>query len=190
MNVVDRKNRSRKRSALLVTENEEPRIAAVAKGCVQHHDDDQLFHQGPTFLRLSTELAIESRSDYGVDPTYQAGFLGHIVVELVLDTILCERHPGILDRFYEVFDNVDAELVQTAASLICPKPVTTLADLIKRFVKARFLEDYLNDEGLLRRLSGVMTRVQLPKLPETLTDWLPSVRYRVRAAADELLAGI
>lgn len=190
MNVVDRKNRARKKSALLVFDNEDARIAAVARGCVQHHDDDQLFHQGPVFLKLSTQLAIESRSEYGVDPSYQAGFLGHIIVELVLDTILCERFPGILDQFYDVFDSVDVELVQTATSLICPRPVTTLAELIPKFVKARFIEDYLSDEGLLRRLSGVMSRVGLPKLSESLTAWFPSVRYRVRAVTDELLAGM
>ncbi len=189
MNVVDRKNRPRKKSAATLIGHEDPTIAAIAKGCVQHHDDDFLFHAGPTFQRLNAELAIECRTEHGIAASHQAGFLGHIIIELLLDAVLCERDPLLLDRYYQTLKDVGSVAIQSATTLICPRPVTSLATLIDRFIEVRFLADYARDDGLLMRLNGVMKRVGLPELPSQIVNWFPSVRYRVRIVADELLVG-
>lgn len=195
MSVIDRKNRARRQFAEPVTYDPDPVCAAFAAGCVQHHDDDRWFHQCERFVSLSTEFAVELRellkrestSEERQERGHQAGFVGHIGVELLLDSILTERDPGLLDRYYDNLRGLDLQRLQEASNKICRKPVTMLEVLVPRFIKERFLADYHDDELLLMRLNGVMRRVKLPPLPPVVAKWLESARVRVRLSADVLL---
>lgn len=187
MSVIDRKNRARRQYAQPVTEHKDPVIAEFAKGCLQHHTDDFWFHQCTRFVTMSTEFAVELRELLEKGLGHQAGFAGHIIVELLLDSILCERDPDLLERYYDNLKSIDAEKAQAAANAICRKPVEKLTVLLPRFIQERFLDDYYDDELLRMRLNGVMRRIGLPMLPETVTHWLATARTRVRYHADELL---
>ena len=187
MSVIDRKNRARRQFALPVTEDENPIHRAFARGCVQHHDDDRWFHMGEKFNLMCAEFAVELRDWLGEGMGHQSSFLGHISIELLLDSVLCERDSTLLDRYYDLLSSLDAEQMQAAANKICRKPVTVLTMLVPRFVNERFLADYYDDKLLLYRLNGVMKRVKLPQLPDRTSEWLSSARIRVRDAADELL---
>lgn len=187
MSVIDRKNRARRQFAEPVTEHDDPEISAFARGCVQHHVDDRWFHMSALFNELSTKFAVELREYLQKGMGHQAGFVGHISVELLMDAILCERDPGLLDRYYATIDSLNAEKMQAAANLICRKPVKVLTILIPRFVQERFLADYYDDNLLRMRLNGVMKRVGLPALPEVVNEWLASARPRIRVHTDALL---
>ena len=122
MSVVDRKNRARRQYAEPVTTHSDPRIAAFARGCLQHHADDLWFHQNERFIVLSTQFAVELRELLESGLGHQAGFVGHISVELLLDAILAERHPELIDNYYAVLAALDVEVVQAAANAICRQP--------------------------------------------------------------------
>jgi hypothetical protein len=136
---------------------------------------------------MSTEFAVELRELLEKGLGHQAGFAGHISVELLLDAILCERDAGLLDRYYDNLASLDPERVQAAANAICKKPVEKLVDLLPRFIEVRFLADYHDDKLLLSRLNGVMRRIGLPMMPDRVALWLADARNRVRKHADELL---
>ncbi|MEM7476116.1 MAG: hypothetical protein AAF483_14070 [Planctomycetota bacterium] len=187
MSVIDRKNRARRQFALPVTEDPDPVVAAVARGCVQHHDDDRWFHMGDQFNLMCTHFAVELREVVGQGMGHQCSFVGHISIELLLDSVLCERDPTLLDRYYDNLESLDVEKLQAAANKICRKPVTLMTILIPRFIQERFLADYYDDELLLMRLNGVMKRVKLPPLPPGVARWLGKARTEVREHADTLL---
>lgn len=187
MSVIDRKNRPRRQYAEPVTEHDDPHIAAFAQGCVQHHADDFWFHQNQSFVSLSTHFAVELRGLLDEGLGHQAGFVGHVAVELLLDSVLVERAPDLLDNYYGSLSSLDLELVQTAANTICRQPVTNLVDFLPRFIEARFLADYSDDELLLRNLNRVMKRIGLPRLPDSVAYWLAPARERVRVQANQLL---
>jgi hypothetical protein len=188
MSVLDRKNRARRQFAEPVAEDDDPAIAAFARGVMQHHDDDRWFHGNATFVQLSTEFAVELRGRLAEGLGHQAGFLGHISVELLLDAALMQRYPDLLEQYYGILTAVDPTKIQSAANKICRKPVSRLETLIPRFVHERFLADYPDDQLLLMRLNGVMRRVGLPQLPDILSEWLATARLRVYALTDALLA--
>lgn len=187
MSVIDRKNRPRRQYAEPVIDHSHPSIAALARGCVQHHADDLWFHQNECFVTLSTQFAVELRQLLEPGLGHQAGFVGHIAVELLLDAILIERDPRLLDKYYALLESLDADLVQAGANAICQQPVTNLVDLLPKFIEVRFLADYSDDELLLRNFNRVMKRVGLPQLPPAVAQWNAIARSRVRAVADALL---
>lgn len=187
MSVVDRRNRARSQSAAPLADDSDRQLAAFARGVMQHHHDDRWFHQTEAFMLLSTRFAVELRAILPTTGGHQAGFVGHIVVELLLDSVLSEANPDYLMSYYAALESLDLKFVQAAANRVCSKPFEVLPVLIPRFVQERFLADYADDARLWMRLNHVMHRVGLPPLPNQVIDWLADARVRVIAGASELL---
>ncbi len=186
MNFVDRKNRARRQYALPLVKDADPAVAELAAGVLQHHDDDHWFHQQQQFVMLSAAFSKELKEILDPGMGHQAAFLGHISVELLLDSWLIEEEPSLLDRYYQLMNELSGEQVQHAANRILRRPEQRLADALELFSQERFLASYLSDEGLQFRFNGVMRRVGLPPLAD-LTDWLKSARPRVYRSSDQLL---
>ena len=187
MNVVDRKARLRSKQAAPFVNDEDSQLAAVAAGVVQHHHDDDWFHQTRAFVELNLQLLTEIRQCLVADTTMRPRFLAHILVELLLDAALIEEDPPLLDRYYEVMDSMDGQLVQAAFNRMSSRPVSELGKFIGLFSAERFLYDYTDDGKLLRRLNQVMRRVKLPLLPDETCDLLKTVRPLVRNRKEDLL---
>jgi hypothetical protein len=185
MSVLDRRNRARSQAAQAWVDSDDAQLAAFARGVIQHHEDDRWFHQTECFARLSTSFAVELRTYLTVG--HQAGFLGHIAVELLLDAVLIEDVPERLDAYYNALSRLDPHSVEAAANCLLPRPVDRLSLLLPRFIAERFLADYADDLLLWRRLNHVMRRVGLEPLPTTIVDWLAEARDRVRDSAKDLL---
>ncbi len=187
LNVVDRRMRARQAKAESFVDDVDAKIAAVAKGVVQHHNDDRWFHQTRAFAELSLAFTVQIRDLCGADPGMRPSFLGHIMVELLLDSHLIEEAPAELDRYYAGLRGLDRAIVADAINRLATKQSDRLEMLIERFCAERFLYDYLQDETLLKRLNQVMRRVGLDSVPPEMVDWLPQAGIDVRKRASELL---
>jgi hypothetical protein len=187
LSIVDRQMRAKPKGARLLVEDADPRVAALARGVVQHHADDDWFHQTTAFHELNVTFTGQIRTILAGDDGYRPAFLGHILVELLLDAVLIEQHPGQLDAYYAALAAIDPELVQASVNRMALKPTDRLALLLHRFLSERFLYDYADDGKLLHRLNQVMRRVNLPPLSESLLGFLPAARERVASRHLELL---
>jgi len=202
LSVIDRKMRLRSRRAAEFAEDADRAVAALARGVVQHHVDDGWFHATPAFNELSLAFAVEIRAALPGDEGFRPSFLGHILVELLLDRALAEDEPRRLDDYYAALAALDpATTDQAICRLVTRKPsvpagsdsgpagtlAPRLQTLIPRFIAERFLYDYLDDGKLLTRLNHVMRRVNLPQLPPSLVELFPAMHRRVRQRMAELL---
>ncbi len=187
MSVIDRRNRARSQTAKRLLNDADSRVVSMARGVMQHHHDDRWFHQTEPFAMLSTRFAVELRELLAGESGHQAGFVGHIVVELLLDAVLSDDNPDYLMNYYAAIESLDVQFVQEIANRVCTKPFDSLGMLIPRFLQERFLADYTADDGLWMRINHVMRRVGLPPLPDSVVAWLAEARVRVREAANDLL---
>ena len=188
LNVVDRKIRARARNAESLVNDPDPHCSTIARGIIQHHHDDHWFHRTEAFASLSLQLTCEIRDFLGPDEGLRCHFLGHILVEILLDSVLIENHPTLLEDYYEALRKVDGDLVAKTVTRISGRCSDGLALLLPRFIEERFLWDYPLDDKLLIRLNQVMRRVKLTELPENFTDLLPDARRLIRQRANELLS--
>lgn len=189
LSVVDRGMRAKSKSAEPFLDHEDYRVAALAAGVVRHHHDDRWFHRTRAFVELSLQFSEAVRGVLTGDDGFRPSFLGHILVELLLDAELITEHPARLDAYYAAFDQIDAQFVADAVNAMATRQSDRLAGFIPLFCAERFLYDYVDDGKLLRRLNHVMRRVKLPLLPDQFLDILPGARQSVRRRRDELLAG-
>lgn len=187
LGVVDRRCRARERLALPLVDHSDPIVASVARGVVQHHRDDAWFHQSPVFNELCLALTVLVRDALPPDQSLRPSFLGHILVEILLDAELIRRQPEALAAYYAAFDAIDHAAVGAAVNQMATRPTNLLAPLIGRFSAERFLYDYSEDGKLLKRLNAVMRRVRLPELPDALLPVLAAARTLVAPRVDVLL---
>ena len=187
LSVVDRQVRMRSKLVEPFMLNDGSIQSEVAAGVWQHLDDDRWFHQTRAFTELSADLAVMFREALAPDESLRAGFLGHIVTELLIDAELIERHPGQIERYYDVLRSVEPLAVQQAINAMAKQPTEQIVTLIPRFIDERFLPDYLADDRLLRRLNQVMLRVKLPPLPAEAESVLRLARPLIRDRLSDLL---
>lgn len=187
MNVVDRRNRVRSRAAKQFLDSADPTLARLSAGIVQHHADDAWFHETRAFAELSLEFTLQIRDQLPQDEGFRPHFLGHILVEILLDSWLIAREPERLSAYYKAFDAIDTTEVVRAVERIATRPVPDLPRFVGLFSQERFLWDYAEDGKLLFRLNQVMRRVGLPCLSPAFASLLPDMRAMVDRRAEELL---
>jgi hypothetical protein len=190
LSVADRRVRVRPRRAEAFVEHADPCVASVARGVLQHVRDDICFHETQAFAELSLGLTASVRELLDGESGFRPNFLGHLLVELLLDASLAAEAPDRVEAYYRTLDSVDGRRVQEAVNRMVPRKTVRLAPTIVRFCQERILWDYLEDAKLLIRLNQVMRRVKFGELPERVLDFLPEARRRVEARGAELLDGI
>ncbi len=187
LNVSDRGTRVRARQAASWIDDADPRVASLARGIARHHADDSWFHENAAFAELSWRFTAELRDLLVSDEGMRPSFLGHILVEILLDATLIESDAARLESYYQAVAAVDPAVVEAAVNRMAARPAERLAVMIPLFVRERFLSDYVDDGKLWYRLNQVMRRVRLPALPERVKEYLPEARREVTARRDELL---
>lgn len=187
LGAADRRVRVREQAAAPFRRDPDFRLAALASGIAQHHQDDRWFHQTDVFVNLSMQLSIEARERLGDEAGFRPGLLGHIVIELLLDAYLDAEHPGKLEQYYELVAAVDPELVQKYINRMAKRTTDRLVWYFEIFLRERYIFDYADDQRMLYRINRVFERVRLEPIRSELDAWLPSVRQRVYEQANALL---
>jgi len=187
LNVSDRGVRVRSKHALPFVDDADPRVAQLASGIVRHHTDDAWFHENATFAELCWQFTVRIRDAVGPDDGLRPSFVGHVLVEMLLDAALADQNPGLLDDYYAALAAVDGLTVLAAVNRMAPRPAVRLGQLVGLFVESRFLYDYAEDAKLVYRLNQVLARVRLPPLPASVEAILPEARQLVYQRSGTLL---
>lgn len=189
LSVVNRRSRARRRRVTPFLRSDDPHVVQVAAGILQHLEDDRWFHQTRAFVETSLQLTVLIRDQLPADDGFRPSFLGHILVEILLDAQLIEAAPEQLDRYYATLESLDPVRIGHVVQPMVTQPADLLPPFISRFLAARFLYDYLDDEKLLWRLNHVMRRVGLAPLPPHFLTILVEARSCIRQRSHELLDG-
>jgi len=187
LSAADRKCRVREKKAILWVDDDDPIMADVAGGVVQHHRDDYWFHTSAVFRDFEMRFAVEVREIYGGEKSMRPGFVGHVMVEMFIDAWLQQKFEGQLERYYELIAGVDAEKVQSAVNQFATKPTEKLVPAMERFVSERYIFDYLTDEGATYRMTRVLERLGLDPLDDKILPWTATARTRVYERMSGLL---
>ncbi len=190
LSVVDRKVRVRSRRVREHFASLEHEDRSIAEGMLQHLRDDDLFHRCPRFLMLESELSMRFRRLIPDPFDHRPPFLGHIVIELLLDSVIAEEHPSVLENYYRALGDVSPLQIEQLVNRIASRSTDQLAAFIQKFTAARILYDYADDERLLHRLNQVLRRVTLPPLEDACVSVLRDARRLIRLHGSELLHAV
>jgi hypothetical protein len=187
LTVVARRTKCRTKHVEPWLLHDDARWAALARGIARHHADDRWFHETQAFTELSMQFSKRIQAHCADASDMRTSFLGHILVELLLDAELIARDPRRLERYYAIINRADPTHVAAWIEQMSGNPVGDLAEFIPRFVSVRFLADYANDDSLCYRVNQVLNRVGLMALPESFCELLPDLREQVAQNAQTLM---
>ena len=156
LNVIDRRVRVRSKYARPLLDSEMPTYREIAAGVIQHHADDDWFHRTRAFAELSLSFAVMLRDELPADDGLRPSFLGHILVELLLDNCLAMDNSHQLADYYKSLEHIEPQEIAAFVHTATGKPANKLAEFIPLFLRSRFLYDYADNAKLLYRLNQVM----------------------------------
>lgn len=187
LSVVDRKIRIRPRMATAHLDSSDTVVATVARGVMQHIEDDRWFHASEAFVQTNLQLAVELRDLLPDDAGFRPMFLGHVLIEVLLDAMWIEQDRNLAERYYDAVERCVAPEIERAINVISGKPSSKIAATIDRYADAAFLYDYGDDDRLHWRMNQVMNRVGLVPLPDQVCQWYASARSTVASRRRRLL---
>lgn len=187
LTVVARRTKCRTRHVEPWIEHDDPRWSSLARGIARHHADDRWFHETRAFTELTMQFSKQIQSHCADTSDLRTSFLGHLLVELLLDAELVDRDPRRLDRYYAAVNCIDAAQVASWIEQMSGNSVGDLAAFIPRFISVRFLADYAENERLCNRVNQVLGRIGLAELPASFRELLPSLRNQVAQKAQALM---
>jgi hypothetical protein len=187
---ADRRLRLRAPNVEACRHDFDPCTAEVAAGVLQHFRDDTRFHATKAFAETSLEMTSLVRDALGGKAGFRLAFLGHLLVELMLDAVLISDAPDRLMDYYRILDRLIAEQIEAAVNRITPRRTSRLAPFIDLFRRERVLWDYLDNDRMMTRLNQVLQRVRLDGLPDDFVALLPVARKLVADRKLDLLAKI
>jgi hypothetical protein len=188
LSVVNRRVRARSRLVQPIVDATDCNVVRdVGRGILQHHQDDDTFHRCESFQQMEAQLSARFRRQMPDKYDHRPGFLGHIVVELMLDATLVARDETLLNRYYSAMSLVDSSVVARAVNRMATREADRLAWFIDRFREEKFLEDYADDERMFVRINQVLHRVNLPVMEKTNIEVLAWARQLLSDRGQELL---
>ncbi len=187
LGAADRKCRAREKKATPFIDHEDPIVAAVSQGIVNHHKDDHWFHTNQTFQQMNIKFAVEIRELLDNERGMRTGFVGHVMIELFLDAWLHAKFPGKLEYYYQQLESIDPEKVQDVVNLFASKKTDKLAPAIRRVIKDRYLFDYSENSTTLYRINRVLKRIGLEEIDDRILPWMETARERVYDRVPDLL---
>ncbi len=162
-------------------------LGALARGVLAHLADDRWFHSNACFDEVTGELTRRIRAAYPEHRRLRASFIAHILLEMLLDASLDRRGQVTFDAYYAALEHIAPDELQRCAVELTNRPSEDLSRGLRFFRRVRFLYGYRDDDALLRRLTGTLTRARQPALPGTFHELLPGARRLVHERAEELL---
>ncbi len=127
-------------------------------------------------LDVSGALTLHFRH---LDGELRASTLGHVLTEMLVDAVIIDEVPGVVDAYYDAVAAVDAAVAADLARVVTGRPVPAFEPLLGRFIDAAYLRLYASDEGLLRCLTGVCRRVGMKAPPPSAVDVIAAGRSTV-----------
>src|SRR5262245_43930521 len=107
MSVADRAVRVRPKLIEPLLADDSRDCAETAAGILRHFADDDWFHSTRAFALTTAELTQRFAQLLAGDDGMRPGFLGHIVTEMLLDSVLIAEAPQHLDTYYATLARVN-----------------------------------------------------------------------------------
>jgi hypothetical protein len=187
--MVDRKARIRRQQVDRVLGESEGSMRSIVQGVQQHLADDQAFHGSSTFVECCGEINRLLKRELPGENDHKLALVAHVSVELLLDAAIETEQSGTLDRYYQAIQRVPLrELEETVIALV--GRVVTLEQFMAIYMEERFLFDYLEDEGLWKRINNILRRVSSEPLPLAIIPTYAVARKIIQERREQLLSSV
>jgi hypothetical protein len=133
-------------------------INHIIRGWNKHLEVDRYFHSSPFFLTHSHQLK-KLLAPALVGSPVKPFFLGHIALELILDSLLVTTEKITVDSFYEHLDKCETATIGEFLTFSGLKDTTGFFNFFNDFKKSRYLHSYAETKEIAYALKRICMRV-------------------------------
>ena len=130
-----------------------------AEGVYRHFLADKVFHSSEFFQSETQHLSARLKEDLSHTEIHRKYFIAHVLLELLLDKVIIQDHPGILEDYYDHYGEIQLNDVRMATEKIATHPLPKYEEFLDKFRKNRFLFKYKAYDHIIYVLSRIMLRV-------------------------------
>ena len=133
-----------------------PILNQLNQGSIVHLNADKRFHNSFYFTTCEKHLSelADTRAQWP-----RKWFLNHLLCEILLDRIIIDQHPNIVENFYSDLKKTKHEQVALYLKMSGINNYQNFNEGLERFVSAQFIFDYQHNEKILLALSRVYRRL-------------------------------
>lgn len=142
----------------------------IAEGCLQHLSSDKHFHASP-FFEQQLDLVKQHIAKFSFTPQLQRKwFIAHILMELMLDRMMCKLFPNKLDEYYNDLLKIDETDIRAFFEQNQATQFELFWQHFEHFRSVQYIRYYVDNNKLVYSLNRIMQRVGLNALSEIDTD--------------------
>lgn len=129
-------------------------------GIKRHFHADRVFHSSDFFAEETKEISRSLATHFPDGEVPRKYFIAHVLLELVLDKVLIDHDPLLLDDYYGHFERMDPfRGIQEATTIISGQELPNYDQFLHKFTSNRYLFHYKEWDHILFVLSRIMRRV-------------------------------
>ncbi len=151
----------RAESQLFPVENEN--VNQIWEGYQQHFAADAQFHNSELFVKHSKRLRKEFEVHGLNQPGIRLFFVGHVLLEMLLDRHIIKTRREIADQFYEQLNLVNESDIESFFEFTGDKIPYSFLEFFGKFKNSRYLYSYAEDNGMFFALNRLLRRTGQPE---------------------------
>ncbi|MFM2375526.1 MAG: hypothetical protein RLZZ165_623 [Bacteroidota bacterium] len=129
-------------------------------GLERHFHADRVFHSSGLFRTEMHELSVLLKRQFHEQDIPRKFFVAHILIELLLDKVLIQQHPGLLDDYYRQFESLSPfRRLRQSTELVSGHSLPNYESFLAKFVENKYLYHYTENDHLVYILRRLLRRV-------------------------------
>jgi hypothetical protein len=136
----------------------DPKISDIILGWQKHLDVDRYFHTSQFFITHSSELRVLLTPAVAGSPV-KTFFLGHIALELLLDSLLITTGEVSTDDFYKHLSACDNDIIEQFLNFAGLADTDQFFRFYENFKRSRYLETYAETQQIAYALRRICMRI-------------------------------
>jgi len=129
------------------------------QGVLRHYAADKAFHTCDFFLEESHAITLFLREHFTSNQVHRTFFIGHVLVELMIDKVLIAQDETLVSDFYAHLETVTAHKLAESTQYFVDKPLLGYEAFLQRFIQNRYLFHYSKYEYIIFVLKQIVQRV-------------------------------
>ncbi|MEM6801720.1 MAG: hypothetical protein AAF696_09990 [Bacteroidota bacterium] len=160
VSIFNRNVRLKKNKMPLIreTENTEAEISFY-NGCLRHIEVDGIFHSSEFFREETQRISKILTDAYLPEEISRAFFVAHVAFELILDKILIQETPGLVESFYGHMEkhSLDQQLQMT--EWVARTKLPGYKGFLHKFISRKYLSHYTDWDHVVYVLKKILMGV-------------------------------
>ncbi len=129
-------------------------------GLYRHFFADGIFHLSPTFERQTKRISNMLKSYFPELNIQRKFFIAHILLELLIDKILIDDNPGILNSYYGHFGALQPfRDLRKTSEIALGRNLPNYESYMQKFLRLQYLYNYAKFDHISRVLQKILQRV-------------------------------